>query len=117
MRRICITDGNVLLYATLNDTVAANDFARRLPCRFSATNSGIDYCCPAASGVYDPLETQTGWKNGDLCLCDGWFAILYGGEERSFACYSMMIIGHLEERSLEQIRLLPDKVSFHVYFA
>ncbi len=117
MRKICITNGNVILYADLNDTVAANDFAKRLPCRFSGADSGIDYCCKAANGVYDPLETQAGWKNGDLCLCGGWFAILYGGEEESRHHRNMMIIGRVEEKSLEQIRNLPDKANFYVNFA
>lgn len=117
MKRIYLTDGNVILYADLNDTVAAHDFAKRLPCGFSGIDSGMDYCCSAANGVYDPLETQTGWKNGDLCLCRGWFAILYGGEESSGEFRNMMVIGHLDDSSLERIRSLPNKVNFFVDFA
>jgi hypothetical protein len=117
LKKICITDGNVILYADLNDTVAANDFAKRLPCNFSGADSGIDYCCKAANGVYDPLETQTGWTNGDISLGGGWLAILYGGEEQSGSYRNMMIIGHLDETSLEQIHHLPDKVNFYINFA
>jgi len=116
MRKICITDGNILLYARLNGSVAAKDFAKRLPCSFSGADSGIDYCCPAANGIYDPLETQIGWKNGDISLGGGWFAILYGGEDQSEEYRDMMIIGHLEEESLNQIQNLPEKVKFYVDF-
>jgi len=117
MKKICITDGNVILYADLNDTVAANDFAKRLPCNFSGSDSGIDYCCMAANGVYDPLETQTGWQNGDISLGGGWFALLYGGEEQSKSYRNMMIIGRLDEKSLKYVHRLPDKVNFYVNFA
>ena len=117
MQKICITDGNVMLYASLNDTVAARDFIKRLPCSFSGADSGLDYCCTAATGVYDPMETQTGWKNGDLSLGGGWFAILYDGEELSKTFRNMMIIGHLDEDSLESIHLLPERANFYVSIA
>ena len=102
------------LYAHLNDTEAARDFEKRLPCTFSGSGSGIDYCRTAAKGRYDPTETQIGWKNSDLCLCDGWFAILYGGEERSERLGSIMAIGELEEQSLIDVRDLPQRVTLHV---
>ena len=114
MKKICITDGGVTLYADLNDTEAARDFEKRLPCTFSGSDSGIDYCCSAAKGKYDPLETQVGWKNGDISLGGGWFAILYGGEEQSAASKNMMIIGHLEEESLKQVKKLPKQVNLYV---
>lgn len=117
MTRISITDGTTVLYARLNETVAARDFERRLPCRFSATDSGVDYECAAARGVFDPLELQDGWKNGDICLGGGWFAILYGGEEESASHRSMMIIGHLEEESLRKVKQMPARVNLKVDFA
>ncbi len=117
MKRICITDGNIILYAELNDTIAANDFANRLPCNFNGSDSGIDYRCMAASGIYDPLETQTGWKNGDISLFGGWFSILYGGENQSKESRNMMVIGKIDEKSMEQICNLPKKVNFYVNFA
>lgn len=117
MKKICITGGSITLFADLNDTLAASDFAKRLPCRFIGYDSGTDYCCMAANGVYDPLETQSGWKNGDLCLCHGWFAILYNGEKESSRYRNRMVIGHLDDRSLELIQGLPNKVNFYVDFA
>lgn len=66
MKQIKITDDRTVLRAVLNDTAAAQDFEKRLPLSLSGYDSGIDYCCNAASGLYDPTQTQTGWKNGDL---------------------------------------------------
>lgn len=117
MKRISITDGTTVLYAQLNETAAAEDFVKRLPCRFSGTDSGIDYCCAAANGVYDPQELQTGWKNGDISLGGGWFAILYGGEEESAAYHDMMIIGHLEDESMQKVKQMPARVNLKVDIA
>jgi hypothetical protein len=117
MNRISITDGRTVLYADLNETLAAQDFIKRLPCRFTGIDSGIDYCCSAANGVFDPLELQDGWKNGDISLGGGWFAILYGGEEDSKAYHDMMIIGHLEEESLSKVKQMPSRVSLKVDIA
>lgn len=62
MKQIKITDGSTVLGAVLNDTVAAWDFEKRLPLSLSGYDSGMDYCCNAASGRYDPTQTQTGGK-------------------------------------------------------
>ena len=105
------------LYAHLNDTEAARDFEKRLPCTFSGSDSGIDYCCTAASGVFDPAEMQTGWKNGDISLGGGWFALLYGGQEQSNAYRNMMIIGHILDKDLKLIKTLPEKATFTVALA
>lgn len=117
MKRIYITDGNVILYADLNDTVAANDFAKRLPCNINCSDSGIGYSCVTATGIYDPLETQTGWKNGDISIGGGCFALLYGGEDASQHSRNTMIIGRLDKKSLEQIHHLSDKVNLYISLA
>ena len=119
MERITIKEEGtgITLFAALNDTVAAKDLIKRLPCTFNGSDSGIDFCCTASSGNYDPAEIQTGWKNGDISLGGGWFAVLYGGEEQSAAYTDMMIVGHLEQDSLSKIPLLPKRVKFTVDFA
>ncbi len=114
MKRISISDGNTKLCASLNDTVAAKDFIKRLPCNFSGFDSGVDYCCSAADGEFDPEETQTGWKNGDLSLGGGYFAVLCGGEEQSSSYRNMMIIGHLDDDSIELVKKMPGRVNFQV---
>lgn len=117
MKKILISDGNVLARAVLNDTVAAKDFEKRLPFRCSGYDSGVDYCCTAASGVYDPTETQTGWKNGDISLGGGWFALLYGGEEQSNSYANMMIIGHIDDEDLSIVKEMPSKVNLIISLA
>ncbi len=114
MRSVVITDGTVKLRALLNDTLAARDFEKRLPFTCSGYDSGIDYCCSAASGIYDPLEMQTGWKNGDISLGGGWFALLYGGEETSEEYRNMMIIGHILEDDLEMVKEMPERVTLTI---
>jgi hypothetical protein len=114
MTVIKISDGNTVIRAVLNDTVAARDLSKRLPCTFCGNDSGIDYCCTAPIGLYDPLEVQTGWKNGDISLCGGWFALLYGGEEQSDEYEDMMIIGHILEEDMPLIKKFPSRVTFRV---
>ena len=114
MKDIRITDGTTTLRAVLNDTVAARDFEKRLPFTVSGYDSGIDYCCNAASGIFDPMETQAGWKNGDISLGSGWFALLYGGEEQSKAYQNMMIIGHILGEDLPLVSKMPERVNLTV---
>ena len=114
MKEIQITDGTTVIHAVLNRTVAAQDFEKRLPCTFSGSDSGMDYCCPAANGLYDPLETRRGWKNGDISLCGGWFALLYDGEEQSDEYGDMMIIGHIYDEDLPLVRQMPPRVTLKV---
>lgn len=114
MKKVIISDGKIKIRAFLNDTLAAKDFEKRLPFTCSGYDSGMDYCCSAANGLYDPLETQTGWKNGDISLGGGWFALLYGGEERSEEYKDMMIIGHILEDDLELVKNMPERVTLKV---
>lgn len=114
MKDIIITDGSVRIRAQLNDTLAARDFEKRLPFTCSGSDSGMDYCCGAANGVYDPTELQTGWKNGDISLGGGWFSLLYGGEEVSAKYKDMMIIGHIEPQDLELVKKMPERVTLTI---
>ena len=114
MQNITITDGATTLRAVLNDTVAAKDFAKRLPFTVSGYDSGIDYCCSAASGLYDPMEKQTGWKNGDISLGGGWFTLLYGGQEQSSCYRDMMIIGHIDDEDLGLVKEMSQRVTLRV---
>ena len=117
MKNINIVVGDVTIPATLNNTVAARDFENRLPFHVRGNDSGIDYCCVAEEGASDPKERQTGWKNGDINLAGGWFALLYAGEEQSDSYSDMMIIGHIEEKFLPQVRSLPKTIEITVELA
>lgn len=114
MKNVIITDGTVRIRAVLNDTIAAKDFMKRLPFTCSGYDSGMDYCCSAANGLYDPLETQTGWKNGDISLGRGRFALLYGGEKESGNYKNMMIIGHIHDDDLMLVKEMPERVMLTV---
>jgi hypothetical protein len=115
--RIVINANDVVIPAVLNDTIAAQEFMKRLPFKVSGNRYEMDYCCRAACGVFDPTETQSGWKNGDISLAGGWFAILFEGEETSQDYHGMMVIGHIEEEHLELVKCLPISVRFVVELA
>ncbi len=114
---IVLKANNTVIPATLNDTVAALDFKKRLPFTVSGHRSAVDYCCTAASGVFDPAQTQSGWKNGDISLAGGWFAVLFDGEETSSSYRGMMIIAHIDEENLHLVKELPNSVRFTVELA
>lgn len=114
---ILLKANGTVIPAMLNDTVAAQDFRKRLPFTASGHRSEVDYCCTAASGIFDPAETQSGWKNGDISLAGGWFAVLFDGEETSSDYRGMMIIAHIEEENLDLVKKLPASVRFTVELA
>ena len=66
--------------ATLNDTVAAKAFLKRLPFTVSGTRSAVDYCCRTACGVFDPPKRSPAGKTG-ISACPS-----EGNEWRSLAC-------------------------------
>ena len=115
--QIILKTNNVIIPAILNDTVAAQEFKKRLPLSVSGYRSVVDYCCTAACGIFDPTETQSGWKNGDINLAGGWFAVLFEGEETSNTYHGMMIIAHIENEHLQLVRDLPNTVKFVVELA
>lgn len=111
--RLVITAGNATVKAKLNNTIAARDLMNRLPMMVTGFDSGIDYCCECADGEMDENEMQDGWKNGDINLSGGYFAILYGGEEQS-ASYRQMIVAHLSEEDNHLIQTLPRQAAFRL---
>lgn len=114
---IVLKTNNVTIPATLNDTVAAQDFKTRLPFVVSGYRSTLDYCCTANEGKFDPKEKQAGWTNGDISLAGGWFAVLFDGEEQSKSYTDMMIIAHIDEENLKLVKNLPENVTFTVELA
>lgn len=111
--RLVISSGDVTVKAKLNDSMAARDLMNRLPMTVTGFDSGIDYCCECKDGALDESEMQDGWKNGDINLSGGWFAILYGGEEQS-ASYHQMIVAHLSEDENRLIQSLPKEAVFEL---
>ena len=115
--QIVLKANDIVIPAILNDTVAARGFKKRLSLKVSGYRSDVDYCCTAACSVFDPTETQAGWKNGDISLAGGWFAVLFDGEEGSYQYKNMMIIAHVNEEYLHLIKELPATVKFSVEIA
>lgn len=115
--KIVLKANDITIPATLNDTVAAQDFKTRMPFKVSGFRSPVDYCCTAEGGKFDPKETQAGWKNGDISLAGGWFAVLFDGEENSKSYDGMMIIAHIDQDNLDLVKGLPSRVEFTVEVA
>jgi len=111
--RLVIRTGNVTVKSPLNQTQAARDLMNRLPVTLEGNDSGVDYCCEFKEGIFDETERQRGWQNGDVSVADGWFAILYGGQERSQS-YRVMPVAHLSEEDTALIRTLPNKATFEL---
>lgn len=112
MTRIVLNVDGISIPAILNDTCAAKDFEKRMPFQVTCHDSGIGYYKWAARGRFDPSELSRGWKNGDIMLSSGWFALLYGGEETSEEYGETMIIGHFDD--LEAVRNLPKTIRLTV---
>ncbi len=98
----------------LNDTVAAKDFARRLPAAFCGCGSGSDYCFAAASGLFDPTELQAGCKNGDICLGGGRLMIICAENEISAGRRGVMVIGHILTQDIALLKALPRRVNLTI---
>lgn len=115
MSNIEIKVNDITIIASLNDTVAAKDFQKRLPLTITGQDSGNDYCCVLEEGLFNAQEVQSGWKNGDINLSNGWFALLYGGEEESESYDNMMIIGHMDEENQSLVKNLPKAVVLSIH--
>lgn len=113
-QKIIIRTGDIILHANLKDNATAKRFSEQLPFYCSGFNSGVDYCCSAVTGIDKPEDMQTGWKNGDISFGNGWFSILYGGEEQSASYKNMIIIAHIDTEDMPKIKLIPDTADFEV---
>lgn len=111
---ILLRANNITIPAVLNDTIAAKEFKKHLPFFGMGRKSEFDYCCLATCGIFDPAETQTGWKNGDIGYSRGWFAIFHSGEEKSLNYANEMIIGHIDDNYISTIRNFPDSIKISV---
>jgi len=100
--------------AILNDTVAARDFKRRLPLILSGVRSGDCYRFPAARGCFDPEETQSGWRDGDISISGGWLRVFFGGEEASESSAGIMVIARINKRDLALVEKLPHNARLRI---
>lgn len=80
MVRIQIANQTGTAEALLNDTVAARDFARRLPCTLVAVPVEDGYEAVTAKGCYDPMEKRGSFCIGRPCMERRKAAVLRDGE-------------------------------------
>lgn len=111
--RLVIRSGDLTLKAPLNQTQAARDLMNRLPLTVIGHDSGVDYCCELKEGAFDEGEKQQGWQNGDISVADGWFALLYAGEQESKR-HRVMVVAHLDEVQNAQLSSLSDETTFEL---
>ncbi len=117
MKDIVITADGIKIPAVLNETKAAHDFERRFPFKAICRSSEHSYSGNTAIGNYSPLETQNGWKNGDISVSGGWFEIFFDGEEHSKDYRDLMIVAHIRQKDLSKIRSLPETIHVTVDYA
>ena len=111
---ITLTVGDVVIPATLNTTLTARRFKDKLPFTASLERYTDDYCGTAPPLQTDAAELQAGWQNGDISYADGWFAVLFDGQERSRSHTGMMIIGRVDDGYLESVRKLDSSIAVTV---
>ena len=113
MVRIQIANQTGTAEALLNDTVAARDFARRLPCTLVAVPVEDGYEAVTAKGCYDPMESVDHFASGDLVWSGG--KLLFCARERAVRRPGgIMVIGHMKAAGASWQKLMGEKLSLAV---
>lgn len=113
MVRIQIANQTGTAEALLNDTVAARDFARRLPCTLVAVPVEDGYKAVTAKGCYDPMESVDHFASGDLVWSGG--KLLFCARERAVRRPGgIMVIGHMKAGEAGWQKLMGEKLSLAV---
>ena len=111
MSKIIITDGNIILFAKLNNSLSSSDFKNRLPCTLSGLKEDDRYCFSIAKERYDPMDYSTQLKKGVLTLEQGFFSIYM---KDNLPIVPRIVIGQLEPESLPQLANLPDMMNVYI---
>lgn len=113
MVRIQIANQTGTAEALLNDTVAARDFARRLPCTLVAVPVEDGYEAVTAKGCYAPMESVDHFASGDLVWSGG--KLLFCARERAVRRPGgIMVIGHMKAGGASWQKLMGEKLSLAV---
>ena len=113
MVRIQIANQTGTAEALLNDTVAARDFARRLPCTLVAVPVEDGYEAVTAKGCYDPMESVDHFASGDLVWSGG--KLLFCARERAVRRPGgIKVIGHMKAEGASWQKLMGEKLSLAV---
>ena len=113
MVRIQIANQTGTAEALLNDTVAARDFARRLPCTLVAVPVEDGYEAVTAKGCYDPMESVDHFASGGVVWSGG--KLLFCARERAVRRPGgIMVIGHMKAGEASWQKLMGEKLSLAV---
>lgn len=102
--------------AKFNDSTTAQDVLSKLPYTVNLDQYEFDYCgiIPAPL-AFDEADKHNGWTNGDICLADNYFTILYAGEEQSASHTGLIKIGEIEDKEkLSEIAALGNSIQLTV---
>lgn len=84
--KVTLTVGDVVIPATLNDSITAQDLISRLPYTVSLRRYSHDYCGVMSEPLeYREEDVHYGWLNGDIDFARNadYFTILFEDEENS----------------------------------
>lgn len=96
MKNILLESEDFTANAVLNDSVAALDFAGRLPLYLCCKTNGGEIYARAANGIFEPLQMQLYLRCGDIVLKDGRF-IIYTEDIEDSSGGLYITIGHTDE--------------------
>ena len=102
--------------ANFNNSTTAQDVLSKLPYTVNLDQYEFDYCgiIPAPL-AFDEADKHNGWTNGDICLADNYFTILYAGEEQSASHTGLIKIGEIEDKEkLSEIAALGNSIQLTV---
>ena len=102
--------------AKFNNSTTAKDVLSKLPYTVNLDQYEFDYCgiIPAPL-AFDEADKHNGWTNGDICLADNYFTILYAGEEQSASHTGLIKIGEVEDKNqLSEIKNLGSNIRLTV---
>lgn len=99
-----------------NNSTTAQDVLSKLAYMVNLDQYEFDYCgiIPAPL-AFDEADKHNGWTNGDICLADNYFTILYAGEEQSASHTGLIKIGEVEDKNqLSEIKNLGSNIRLTV---
>ncbi len=97
VRQISLLIEGMKLHGCLKDSLAAREFAKRLPLTVTCKKNEAEYYSSSANGIFDPSDIQLGFKAGDLMQWGGWFSIAYKDVDDKNKEQRTMVIGHVED--------------------
>ena len=114
--KVILKVGQKEFKAKFNNSTTAKDVLSKLPYTVNLDQYEFDYCGIIPSPLaFDEADKHNGWTNGDICLADNYFTILYSGEEQSASHTGLIKIGEVEDKNqLSEIAALGNSIQLTV---